>query len=131
MAIHLRPKFRGFAGTQYLSTNHGAIPYGEDRLDWEGSLNGTYRSNDLRCELTKRIDQNILVHIRLSLRSYSMRDRALGAAARLGFGLAASEPELPPPRLVTGGSGRVRSHLLFSSQCYLPFSTIITQTCVF
>ena len=52
VAIRLRQNSVDFTGTQYLSTNHGAIPYGEDRLDWEGSLNGTYRSDDLRCELT-------------------------------------------------------------------------------
>lgn len=53
----LRWIFLEFAGSHYLSADHGAsslppvarsIPYGEDRLDWAGSLNGTYRSADLR-----------------------------------------------------------------------------------
>jgi hypothetical protein len=53
-------EFLEFAGSHYLSTDHGAsslppvarsIPYGEDRLDWTGSLNGTYRSADLRSDL--------------------------------------------------------------------------------
>ena len=83
-------------GTQYVTTDHEAeslpaaargSPFGEDRLDWTGHLNGTYRSPDL-----------------------ALRDRALASAPdrRLGFSQAAEDADgLGQEVMLTGKAARV------------------------